>query len=61
MTRKHFQALADALRASKPGDPVESAFYIQWVTDVLAVASVCKAASPDFKPERFLAACGYER
>jgi len=51
MTRRHFRAVADALRASDANPDA--------VRDIaLALADVFAADNPRFDSERFLTACG---
>lgn len=61
MSKKHFQALADALRASKvlPIAGWENV-HTQWKIDVIAVADVCAAQNSRFDRSRFYSACGME-
>lgn len=56
MTRKHFEALAEALRFSQPpyGDHDR---WSQWDADVKAIATACKQFNANFDVERFLDAC----
>ena len=56
MTRKHFQAIADHLRTTKPahGEPAR----LQWQSDCHAMADMCGAQNPRFDRGRFLDACG---
>jgi hypothetical protein len=55
MTRRHDNAIAGALRATEPlGD--ERA-WVQWSTDVRAVADVLEADNPRFERARFVYAC----
>lgn len=58
MTRKHFQALADALKNTRPTLAWNGSRQFQWELDVKAIARVCKQDNPNFKPGRFFAACG---
>lgn len=66
MTRKHFEALAAALKDSKP-EPTQYCHHTsppgpqleQWRADVRAIAAVCIAHNPRFDT-RFFEACGYE-
>ncbi len=73
MTKRHFQAMARALHASKreaPGLLAEGAdratraawnrqmgAHVQWSTDVQAMGDVCRQANPNFDRERFVEAC----
>lgn len=50
MTRKHFQVLADYIRAIM--DP-----HVR-LNAATAVASACKELNPRFDADRFYAACG---
>lgn len=73
MTKKHFQAIADALNGTKPYVPQgEDARALthdelsrrlgalrQWKEDVQAVRRVLAASNPRFDSGRFLEACGY--
>ena len=61
MTKKHFIALADAIRESQPAkDKAEGESVTQdvsrgqWSRDVLAIADVCQASNPRFDRERWL-------
>ena len=64
MSRKDFQALAYALRMSKPVgvgvDMSDSGDMRQWKRDVEYIADVCNGASERFDMARFLSACDYE-
>lgn len=64
MTKKHFVALANSLRAARPvavSDPVaEQARLNQWRLDVAHVAGACASFNPGFDRARFLAACGVQ-
>lgn len=63
MTKKHFFALADALRASRPipaSEPMPTVEFraqcdkrAQWLKDVSAIADVCEAQNPNFDRERW--------
>lgn len=59
MTKKHFNALAAALKENRflPGN---EAADVQWERCVEGVASVCVEFAPRFDRARFLAACGVE-
>lgn len=60
MTRKHFQALADAMKSTQPiAGPVFA--MAQWRADVEAVADVLRQFNSNFDRERFYAACDYTR
>lgn len=63
MTKRHFEAIAKTLRASKPvrGDDIarqEAKFT--WLTTVNRLAATFQDFNPNFDAERFLAACGAE-
>lgn len=49
MTRKHFNALASALRAARP-DIDEAAFH----TLIHAIADICANANPSFSRDKFI-------
>ena len=55
MSRKHFIALADALRAVMPTWEGENqpAMMDQWEKDVKAIGDVCKLANPEFNRQRW--------
>ena len=68
MTRQHFEAIALALKGSKPidedghdvaNDHYEQGRMDQWRTDVRAIAGILRASNPRFDA-RFYAACDYE-
>lgn len=69
MTRKHFQAIADALRDSKPepetDDPnvtiIYGAAYFQWRLTISNVARACAQFNPAFDRDRFLTAYGVDQ
>ena len=58
MSRKHFKALADNLKAERPCEHWDANKRVQWDMCVKAVARTCKSMNPGFKPERFFMACG---
>ena len=58
MTKKHFDALAAALRHQQP--MFNDAAVAQWECDVDSIAGVCARFNPNFDRARFLAACGVE-
>jgi hypothetical protein len=71
MTKKHFEALAAALKATSPDRHDEECTRVndrmaraecvcQWQQDVDALADVCARFNPNFDRARFLAACGVE-
>ena len=54
MTKRHFIALADALRASQPEGYCEAQVIEQWEQDRDAIAQVCASANPRFNRQRWL-------
>lgn len=60
MTKKHFEALAAALKAEQPGTNWDPNKHVQYRLDVRAVADVCARFNPNFDRARFLKACGVE-
>src|SRR5271166_5021243 len=54
MSKRDFVALADALRAEKPGDNWNPNKRVQWELDVEAIADVCAASNPRFKRDRWM-------
>ena len=54
MTRQHFKLLAEALKNSKPEDPI---FQLTWANDVEAIANACATTNSLFDRAKFLAAC----
>jgi hypothetical protein len=70
MTKKHFEALAAALKFIKPsGNPVcppkDVKVFLagqqrEWDYAVEATADVCSKFNPNFDRARFLKACGVE-
>lgn len=68
MTRKHFKALAAALKDSKPEPPnIDDTHdwasyreaHAQWRTDIRAIAAVFLVHNPRFDDGLFRAACGH--
>ena len=56
MSKKHFQALAEALKSARAlGNPLTD---VQWMCDVKGVANVCARFNPLFDRAKFLKACG---
>ena len=61
MSRKHFEALAAALRSNAPS-PNSNSYEIEaelFESIVNAVAGACERANPRFDYERFLKASGF--
>lgn len=68
MERRHFEALAGALRSVKPDrgnkyaprsvQSAGGAAHAQWLVTIGAVATACAQFNPAFQRERFLRACG---
>ena len=65
MTKRHFEAIAAALKGSKPaysgtpGDPTH-VLLTQWRADVRSIADKLISSSAHSLASRFYAACGYE-
>lgn len=60
MTRKHYQALADALRSTRPDgydatDTPEA--RLAWDRTVRAIAETLRTENANFNTDRFLTAC----
>ncbi len=60
MTRKHFRAIADALRegAKACADHWDANKRLQWNLDVQAMADACRRFNGMFKRDTFIDACG---
>ena len=58
MTKKHFNAFAAALKATKPPSNADAYAQQQWRDDVIAVLEVCVKSNPSFNRGRFIEACG---
>lgn len=65
MSRKDFVAIADALKASKPGYPIVSESIRktrleQWTADVNMIADRLRCTNANFDRARFLSYVGVE-
>lgn len=67
MSRKHYEALAAALKVAKPSvgfletpKAYDAAALRAWEHACMAVMDVCHADNPRFNYERFGKACGYD-
>lgn len=67
MSKKHFIALADALKRTRPNPSagLRNILVEQWHADINAIAAVCAAANPQFNRDRWFdyidGACGPQR
>lgn len=65
MTRKHFKALAAAMKYSRPSRVTYKRIqdfvsrYVQWVSDVKVVAETLSMFNTGFNRDRFMEACGF--
>lgn len=57
MTSKGFDALAKAMRSTKP-DRNNIKAWSQWQNDLLAIANVLEGDNPNFNGGLFMANCG---
>ena len=62
MTRKHFRALADALKSAHPAENPKDLrdcdeSRAAWRAAVVAVAEVCHRENPMFQTTKFFEAC----
>jgi len=60
MTRKQFNAIAEALAAIRPemyGPNVDAGMMYQWGTTVREMATMCRTFNPAFDRTRFMEAC----
>ena len=60
MQKRHFEAIATALKAQKPADHWDANKRVQWALDVKAVAQAISAFNPLFRMGQFMRACGIE-
>jgi hypothetical protein len=61
MTKKHFIALAQQLKAVKPHDEASMSYALDaWYEACNAVATACKRHNPAFNWTRFMDACGVQ-
>ena len=58
MTRKHFKALAEALKNVQPAE-INSPIGRQWERDTNVIAEVLARFNSRFDQQRFVKACGY--
>jgi hypothetical protein len=60
MQKRHFEALAAALAASKLSGHILNT-RAQWDKDVMAIASTLGQFNPLFRLQQFLKACDYDQ
>lgn len=65
LSRKDFQAIAQALTQTRPDEDTCPDFYhqviTQWESDCLAIATSLSLTNPNFNKPKFLAACTLTR
>ena len=54
MSKKHFIALADALRQTRPADHWDANKRVQWEMDVRVIADVLNQSNPRFNYSRWM-------
>jgi hypothetical protein len=59
MTRGHFKLIADTMLACKPAEHWDANKREQWRVTVRAFSAALVRTNPNFKRDRFMAACGY--
>jgi hypothetical protein len=57
MTRKDFEALAEALAACKPSGTYPTQPATTWDQCMHEIANVCSKSNPNFNRPKFFAAC----
>lgn len=60
MIRKHFKALAEALRFERPGKFWDPNKVVQWKLDCKAIGETCKRFNSRFDYNKFIEACEKE-
>lgn len=58
--KRHFQFIADTLKASKPEAHWDANKMAQWHVSVSRFADALRSTNENFKRDTFLAACGVE-
>jgi hypothetical protein len=61
MSKKHYQAIASAMRITKPAHSTVCTTVQSWQQICQTLASVLAADNPRFDRSKFLDACGLER
>lgn len=59
MQKRHFEALARALRETRPESAKLNFFVHQWGKDVERIADVCATTNVSFRRGQFYDACGF--
>ena len=58
MSKKHFESLAEAMRAVRPnGNPKDDNEMVQWYSTITALVYVLARDHPRFDEDKFRAAC----
>lgn len=58
MSKRHFEALAAALKHERPEAHWNANKLVQWDLDCKAIARACQQSNPRFDAARFYKACG---
>lgn len=57
-SKRHYEAIAKAMKAHKPDRFGDGSMPAQWKSDVFGLAALFSEDNPKFKPMQFYTACG---